>query len=146
MELDHVTAYARERLGMQIQAATFLGAQPARGRRLEVWSLMTEHGWFWFVEEGSAVELFRGPPGGVKFAGVAVRQFLELHPERRTVARSRRGKSQGRRGAPAPRGRRSGRWAGARLAPPCHGREPDGQCCPHYPEPRPKWDLYRGAP
>ena len=83
MELGDVTAYARERLGMEVQAATLLGAQPAGGRRLEVWSLMTERGWFWFVEEGSAVELFRGAPGGAKSAGLVVRQFLELHPRER---------------------------------------------------------------
>ena len=81
MELDEVTAYARERLGMEIQAATLLGAQPAWGRRLEGWSLMTERGWFWLVEEGSAVELFRGAPGGARSVGLAVRQFLGLHPD-----------------------------------------------------------------
>ena len=88
MELGDVTAYARERLGMEVQAATLLGAQPAGGRRLEVWSLMTERGWFWFVEEGSAVELFRGAPGGAKSVGLVVRQFLELHPQARPARNS----------------------------------------------------------
>ena len=85
MEPHAVAAHARERLGMEPQATTLLGAQSVGRPRLEVWSLMTEHGWFWLVEEGGAVELFRGFPGGIKSADVAARQFLELHREGRSA-------------------------------------------------------------
>ena len=115
MDVQHVTAHARERLGMEIQAATFVGAQPAGRRRLEVWSLMTERGDFWLIEEGGAVELFRSVPGGVKFAGMVVRQFLELHPEGRS--------------APPPPGESDCRGCGVRVAPRRRGTMADRQFC-----------------
>ena len=101
---------------MEIQAAILLGTQPAGCRRLEVWSLLTEHGDFWLVEEGGAVELFRRAPGGVKFAGAAVRQFLKLHPAGRTVA-------------PPPPGQYDCRGCGVRVAPRRRGTMADRQCC-----------------
>ena len=83
MELHAVAAQARERLGMELQAATLLGTQPAGRRRLEVWSLMTERASFWLVEGGSKVELFHASAADARSAVLAARQFLELHPERR---------------------------------------------------------------
>ena len=80
MGLDEVTAHAHERLGMEIQAVTLLGARLAGPRRLEVWSLMTEHGWFWLVEGAGAVELFRSVHHGPPAVAEAARRFLELHP------------------------------------------------------------------
>ncbi len=82
MDVQHVTAYARERLGMEIQAVTHLGARLAGTQRLEVWSLMTEHGWFWLVEGAGAVELFRSVHHGPPAVAEATRRFLELHPIR----------------------------------------------------------------
>ena len=82
MGLDEVTAHARERLGMEIQAVTHLDARLAGTQRLEVWSLMTEHGWFWLVEEAGAVELFRSVHHGPPAVAEATRRFLELHPIR----------------------------------------------------------------
>jgi hypothetical protein len=76
MELDEVTAHARERLGMEIQAVDLLRARRAGGRAPEVWSLLTEHGNFWLVEGGGAIELFRATYNGPQ----PVQRFLELHP------------------------------------------------------------------
>ena len=81
MELDEVTEHAHERLGLEIQAVSRLRPTTARHRRLEVWSLLTEHGRFWLVEEGGAVELFRAAHGDSRSTAVAGRQFLQLHPE-----------------------------------------------------------------
>ena len=81
MQLDEVAAHAHERLGLEIQAATFRGAQLAGHRHLGVWSLLTEHGRFWLVEEGGAVELFRRFPGDSGSTTRVVRQFRQLHPD-----------------------------------------------------------------
>ena len=82
MELDEVTAYARERLGLEIQAVIRLPARQAGRRQLQIWSLMTEHGHFWLVKEAGQVELFRATHTGPR----PVRRFLELHPEEPAVA------------------------------------------------------------
>ena len=76
MELEEVTAYAHERLGLEIQAVSRLRSSRMGRRQPVVWSLLTAHGRFWLVAEAGQVELFRAPS-----AVVAVRQFLELHPE-----------------------------------------------------------------
>ena len=81
MQLDEVATHAHERLGLEIQAVSRLRPATARRRRLEVWSLLTEHGRFWLVEEGGAVELFRRFPGDSGSTTVVVRQFLQLHPD-----------------------------------------------------------------
>ena len=80
MGLDEVTAFARERLGMELQSVTRLGARLAGTRRLEVWSLMTEHGWFWLVDGADQVELLRATRGGLGAIDAATQRFLELHP------------------------------------------------------------------
>ena len=79
MDVQHVTVLARERLGLEIQAATHLGARLAGIRRVEVWSLMTEHGVFWLIEGGGQAELLRASRGGPGAVDAAVRRFLELH-------------------------------------------------------------------
>ena len=81
MQPDEVTVHAHERLGLEIQAVSRLRSPRTGRRRLEVWSLLTEHRRFWLVEEGGVVELFHGVPGGARSSTVAVRQFLQLHPE-----------------------------------------------------------------
>ena len=93
MDVQHVTAYARERLGMEIQGAS-LAQAPASGSQVpEIWTLLTEHGDFWLVEGGGAIELFRATRYGPPAAGEAERRFLELHPTgpapRAAVSRSR---------------------------------------------------------
>ena len=81
MQLDEVATHAHERLGLEIQAGSRLRPATVRRRRLEVWSLLTKHGRFWLVAEGGAVELFRAAHGDARSTAVAVRQFLELHPD-----------------------------------------------------------------
>ena len=80
MGLDEVTVHARERLGMEIQAASLLHSRPVGSRSPVVWSLMTEHRWFWLVEEAGAIELFRATHHGPPAVAEATRRFLELHP------------------------------------------------------------------
>ena len=75
MELDEVIAHARERLGLEIQAVSRLRSPRIGRRQPVVWSLLTEHGRFWLVEEAGQVELFRAPS-----VALAVRRFLQLHP------------------------------------------------------------------
>ena len=79
VDLQHVTAHARERLGMEIQAVELLHTPPAGSRTPEVWSLLTEHGDFWLVERAGQVEIFRATFGGQP-ATLATKRFLELHP------------------------------------------------------------------
>jgi len=82
VDVQSVTEHARERLGMEIQAATLLRTSPVGDRCPDVWSLMTERGYFWLVEEAGAVELFRATrEGGALGHAPAVKRFLELHPE-----------------------------------------------------------------
>jgi len=81
VDVPSVTEHARERLGMEIQAATLFRPCPVGDRCPEVWSLMTERGSFWLVEEAGAVELFRATrEGGALGHALAVKRFLELHP------------------------------------------------------------------
>ncbi len=89
MGLDEVTAHARERLGLEIQAVTRLGARQAGTRHLEVWSLMTEYGKFWLVEDGGQVELLRASRGERGAVSTAVQRFLELHPTVRVRPKER---------------------------------------------------------
>ena len=115
MDVQHVAAHAHERLGMEVQAATLLRTQTAGCRRLEVWWLMTERGYFWLVEGGSEVELFRDAHGDSRSTAVVVRQFLQLHPEGRTVA--------------PPSGEYDCRGCGARVAPRRRSAMVDRQLC-----------------
>ena len=75
-----MTAHARERLGMEIQAASLARARTAENRALEIWALLTEHGWFWLVEGEGVIELFRATHHGPLSVAAATRRFLELHP------------------------------------------------------------------
>ena len=88
MESHEVAAHVRERLGMDVQAASLMRAR-ARGVPMpRVWAVMTEHGYFWLVEDDGLVELFRAVSargvtaavGGCATAAEAGRRFLELHP------------------------------------------------------------------
>ncbi len=86
MELEEVTALARERLGLELQAVTLL-RRPGPGRGPPgVWSLMTEHGAFWLVEQDGQVELFRATHTDRNPSPEATRRFRELHPEKSPVA------------------------------------------------------------
>ena len=128
MELGDVTAYARERLGMEVQAATLLRTQTAECRRLEVWWLMTERGYFWLVEGGSGVELFRDAHGDSRSTAVAVRQFLQLHPEGPDVSAARRVARPVTRRTPPP-GAYDCRTCGARVTPRRRSAMVDRQLC-----------------
>ena len=73
---------------MEVQAASLIRAR-ARGVPMpRVWTVMTEHGHFWLVEDAGLVELFRAVPAratprgvnGCATAAEAGRRFLELHP------------------------------------------------------------------
>ena len=128
MELGDVTAYARERLGMEVQAATLLRTQTAGRRRLEVWWLMTERGYFWLVEGGSEVELFRAAHGDSRSTAVAVRQFLQLHPEGPAAPAKPRVARPVTRRTPPP-GAYDCRTCGARVTPRQRNAMVDRQLC-----------------
>ncbi len=86
MDLEEVTALARERLGLEFQAVTLLRRPRPDRRWPQVWSLMTEHGTFWLVEEDGQVELFRATHDRRTPSLEATRRFRELHPEEPPVA------------------------------------------------------------
>ncbi len=88
---DHVHAlevYARERLGLDVQAISRAGRLPSTGGATDVWDVMTEAGSFWLVERGGVVELFLATTvGRRRHASThcssprqAVRRFWALHP------------------------------------------------------------------
>ena len=128
MELGDVTAYARERLGMEVQAATLLRTQTAECRRLEVWWLMTERGYFWLVEGGSEVELFRAAHGDSRSTAVAVRQFLQLHPDGPAAPAKPRAARPVTRRTPPP-GAYDCRTCGIRVTPRRRSAMVDRQLC-----------------
>jgi hypothetical protein len=88
MEPHEVAAHARQRLGMEVQAASLARA---RGDKtgVRVWAVMTEHGHFWLAEAGGSIEVFRAIRGRDAQMGAtscaspaeAARRFVELHPE-----------------------------------------------------------------
>ena len=86
--VDVLQAYARERLGMEIQAISHLGRPRGPHGAPEVWHVMTEAGTFWLVERAGVAELFAATVGGYwrrdpmrcPSALHAARRFLELHP------------------------------------------------------------------
>jgi hypothetical protein len=95
MEPHEVAAHARQRLGMEVQAASLAQARGAK-REVRVWAVMTEHGRFWLAEAGGAFELFRairsrGAPivaSSCASPAEAARRFLELHPEVEATAQA----------------------------------------------------------
>ena len=145
MELGEVTTLARERLGMEIQAATLLGTQTAGRRRLEVWWLMTERGYFWLVEGGSGVELFRDAHGDSRSTAVAVRQFLQLHPEGPDVSAARRVARPVTRRTPPP-GAYDCRTCGTRVTPHRRSVMQERQLCPRCRHLEHGRERYRGDP
>ncbi len=96
MEPHEVSAHVRQRLGMEVQAASLARARGNK-RGVRVWAIMTEQGHFWLVESGMAVELFRAIRSRQRGTGVtscaspaeAARRFLELHPEAEAAAEHR---------------------------------------------------------
>jgi hypothetical protein len=95
MEPHEVAAHARQRLGMEVQAASLARARGAR-RGVRVWAVMTEHGHFWLAEAEGAVEVFRAIRGRGAGADAtscaspaeAARRFIELHPEAEAAAQA----------------------------------------------------------
>ena len=88
---EHVGAlqrYAREQLGVDVQAI----GRADRYVRVDggpmVWQVMTEVGNFWLVERGGVIELFLAAVAGrvaghatpCRFPNQAARRYLELHP------------------------------------------------------------------
>jgi hypothetical protein len=82
MDAQQVAEHARERLGTEIQAVTRARAAPASSQPPKAWSVLTEHGYFWLVEQDGEVELFRMThEHRALSARQAVERFLNLHPE-----------------------------------------------------------------
>lgn len=88
MQPDEVAASVRERVGMDVQAVGLVRARARAGPAPRVWTVMTEHGYFWFVEDGIETEVFRalqqrGIPASTSAchsAAEAARRFVALHP------------------------------------------------------------------
>ncbi|MDP8922427.1 MAG: hypothetical protein M3O34_06065 [Chloroflexota bacterium] len=88
MQPEEVAASVRERIGMDVQAIGLARAR-TRGEPVpRVWTVMTEHGYFWFVEDGTTAEVFRAVPqrttpvstSACHSAAEAARRFIALHP------------------------------------------------------------------
>ena len=92
MQPEQVAASVRELIGMEVQAVGLVRARTRGEPAPRVWTVMTEHGYFWFVEDGSATEVFRAvlqrsmpaSPSACHSAAEAARRFIDLHP-RETV-------------------------------------------------------------
>ncbi len=88
MDPDHVSAYVRERSGLDVQAVTLVRSGSGDEAMPAVWAAMTEYGHFWAVEDGERIELFRAvarrtAPNDLLACHSAVeaaRRFLLLHP------------------------------------------------------------------
>ena len=145
MELDEVTAHAHERLGLEIQAVSRLRSLRMGRRRLEVWSLMTEHGRFWLVEEGGAVELIRDVPGRARSTTMAVRQFLQLHPEGPAAPATPRVARRATPRAPAPSAYDC-RTCGVRVTPQRRSVMAERQLCPRCRHLEREREHYRDDP
>ncbi len=86
--VDMLQAYARDRLGVEIQAISRIG-RPCRANGVpEVWLVMTEGGSFWLAERDGVIELFLAATVGerrrtslhCRSPRRAAQRFLELHP------------------------------------------------------------------
>ena len=88
MQPEEVAASVRERIGMEVQAVGLVRARTRGEPAPRVWTVMTEHGYFWFVEDGTATEVFRAvprhampaSPTSCHSAAEAARRFIALHP------------------------------------------------------------------
>jgi len=88
MHADEVAAYVRGRIGLEIQAVGPVRTRMRGHDAPRVWTVMTEPGYFWFVEDGAAFEVFRALPyrsapasqTACYSAGDAARLFRSLHP------------------------------------------------------------------
>ena len=88
MEPEEVAARVRELIGMDIQAVGLVRARTRGEPAPRVWTVMTEHGYFWLVEDGAATEVFRAvqqrsmpaSPSACHSAAEAARRFVDLHP------------------------------------------------------------------
>ena len=86
--IDALEAYARERLGAEVQAITHVGQLVRAEGAPDVWHVMTEAGTFWLAERDGVAELFpatvgsywRRDAGCCRSPQQAARRFLELHP------------------------------------------------------------------
>ena len=86
--VDALQAFARERLGMEIQAISHCGHSVRSARAPEVWHLLTEAGTFWLADRDEVLELFPAMVGGYwrsdamrcRSPRQAARRFLALHP------------------------------------------------------------------
>ena len=93
MQPEEVAARVRELIGMDIQAVGLVRTRTRGEPAPRVWTVMTEHGYFWLVEDGVATEVFRAvqqrsmpaSAAACHSAVEAARRFLDLHP-RETVA------------------------------------------------------------
>ena len=92
MQPDEVAARVRELIGMEVQAVGLVRARTRGEPAPRVWTVMTEHGYFWFVEDGEAIEVFRAvqhrslpaSPSACHSAAEAARRFIDLHPRETT--------------------------------------------------------------
>ncbi len=88
MEPEEVAAHVRELIGMDIQAVGLVRARTRGEPAPRVWTVMTEHGYFWLVEDGEASELLRAvqqrstpaSASACHSAAEAARRFIDLHP------------------------------------------------------------------
>ena len=88
MQPEEVAASVRERIGMDVQAVGLVRARTRGAPAPRVWTVMTEHGYFWFVEDGTETEVFRAlqqrampaSSSACHSAAEAARRFLALHP------------------------------------------------------------------
>ena len=95
MQPEEVAARVRELVGMDVQAVGLVRARTRGEPAPRVWTVMTEHGYFWFVEDGATAEVFRAvqqrslpaSPSACHSAAEAARRFVDLHPRETTAER-----------------------------------------------------------
>ena len=88
MQPDEVAARVRELIGMDIQAVGLVKTRTRGEPAPRVWTVMTEHGYFWLVEDGVTTEVFRAvqqrsmpaSASACHSAAEAARRFIDLHP------------------------------------------------------------------
>ena len=93
MQPEEVAARVRELIGMDVQAVGLVRARTRGEPAPRVWTVMTQHGYFWFVEDGATAEVFRAVPqrsmpasaSACHSAAEAARRFIALHPGEATT-------------------------------------------------------------